>query len=85
MPTAKTLSILLLIALVGSSSYWLYHSIDTGISYSYLHNEAAESKRMLRVAVTVNLEVANTESGRAEIVRAESASGSDSFERDGLV
>jgi len=86
MPTAKTMSIILLIALVGSNAYWVYHSIDTGISYSYLHDEAVESKRMLQVAVAVIPVVADPESDRADVVSAaESASGSESFEKDGLV
>lgn len=80
MPTAKTISIILLFALFASNAYWFYQSIDSGISYSYLHDEATECKRKLRVAVAVIPVVALLESDKAEVVSAaESASGSESF------
>jgi len=82
----KIAYIALLLALVGSNAFWVYQSIDFGISYTYMEASATGCHRMLRVAVAVIPTIADPESGKLETVRAaEKAANADSFEKDGLV
>lgn len=86
MATSKTSFIVLLVALIGSNAFWLYQSVDAGISYSYMEASATECQRMLRVAVAVIPVIADPESSKADVINvAEEISGTDSFEKDGLV
>jgi len=86
MATSKRSFIFLLIALLGSNAYWLYQSIDDGISYSYMEASATDCQRMLRVAVAVIPVVADPESTKADVISAaEEFSGAESFEKDGLI
>lgn len=86
MPTAKIVSVILLIALIGSNAYWLYSSIDTGISYAHLSDTTVRCQKMLQVAVAVIPVAADPDSGTAEVINAaESASGGKSFDKNGLV
>ena len=91
MATSKnTLNVLLvavlMVALIGSNAFWLYMSADAGVSYSYMEASATENQRMLRVAVAVIPVIANPDSSKADVINAaEEFSGTDSFEKDGLV
>ena len=86
MAATKTKFIVLLIALIGSNAYWVYQSIDIGISYSYVEADAVDCHKMLRVAVAVIPVAADPGSTKADIVLiANDASNADSFEKDGLV
>jgi len=82
----KITYIVLLLALVGSNAFWVYQSIDFGISYTYMEASATDCHKMLRVAVAVIPIVADPNSGKLETVKAaEKAADAKSFEKDGLV
>jgi len=86
MSTGKSISVVLLIALIGTNAFWLYHSIDSGISYSYMQDSATDCQEMLQVAVAVIPVAADPDSDKSDVVDAAvDASGSESFEKSGLV
>jgi len=86
MATSKTITIVLLIALIGTNAFWFFRSIDTGISYSYLHDSSTECHEMLQVAIAIIPVIADLDSGKSDVIKAaEDSSGFDSFEKDGLV
>jgi hypothetical protein len=86
MATSKTILIALLVALIGTNTFWLYRIIDIGISYSYLEDSEIACHKTLRVAVAAIPVIAHPKSGKSDVVAtAESASGIDSFEKDGFV
>ncbi len=86
MTTSKKAIIVLLIALVGSNLFWLYRTIDFGISYTYMESSATDCFRTLRVAVAVIPIAADPNSSKANVVSAaERVSDAESFEKDGFV
>ena len=86
MTTSKMISIVLLIALIGSNAFWLNRKVDAEIRFWELENTARHCDTKLHVAVAVIPVVADPESDRTQVIStAEDVSGSDSYEKDGLV
>ncbi|MGI9233947.1 MAG: hypothetical protein ACR2RD_09990 [Woeseiaceae bacterium] len=86
MSTSKITIIVLTLALLGSNVFWIYRSVDFGISYTYLEASATECKQMLNVAVAVIPTIADASSDKPKTIAvAEEAANTESFEKDGLV
>lgn len=86
MTTGKKAIIILLIALFGSNLFWIYRTIDFGISYTYMDASATDCFRTLRVTVAVTPIAADPNSSKANVVSAaESVADAESIEKDGVV
>lgn len=86
MASHKTIIIVLLFTLIGSNAFWLYQSIDSGISYTYMEASASDCQRTLGVAIAVIPIIADPNSDKSAVVLAvKKVSDVESFEKDGLV
>jgi hypothetical protein len=75
----------LTVALVASNAFWLYKTVDSGVSYSYL-NDSYQGARSTALQALAILPVATrVDSSQPEVVAAaaKAAGGADAFEKDG--
>jgi hypothetical protein len=75
----------LTVALVASNAFWLYKTVDSGVSYSYL-NDSYQGARSTALQALAILPVATrVDSSQSEVVAAAAKAGgsADTFEKDG--
>jgi len=73
-------------ALLGTNAWWLYRTIDFGISHTYAMDECEEHVQALAQAKAILPIVARPDSTREQILAAARLAGwPEPFEKDGVV
>ena len=72
-------------ALVASNAFWLYRTVDSGVSHSYLSDSYQDARSTALQALAILPVVARIDSSKADVLAAAAkASGdTDPFEKDG--
>jgi predicted metal-dependent TIM-barrel fold hydrolase len=78
--------IVLAILLIGSNAYWLYNTVDFGITHSYLEaSYEHEQKRAAQAIYLANLNLVGMHADAAKSRIGKDVSGLDSFEKEGCL
>jgi hypothetical protein len=70
MSRSKAVIAALAVALVASNAWWAYHSIDRGISHSYLEVSYSTTSELLKQTVAVLSEGVGSTATREQVIRA---------------
>jgi hypothetical protein len=75
----------LAVALVGTNAFWLYKTIDSAVSYSYLNDSYRAARSSAQQAFAVLPVAARPGSSQADVVAAAVRAGdvAEPFEKDG--
>ena len=75
----------LTVALVGTNAFWLYKTIDSAVSYSYLNDSYRAARSSAQQAFAVLPVAARPGSSQADVVAAAVRAGdvAEPFEKDG--
>ena len=80
----KFVTVILAILLVTTNAYWIYHTIDTGVTLGYTQISLRENQQALAQALRI-INVSKPAATSSEIFEAAHSSGttSEPFEKDG--
>ncbi len=82
----KTWIVVLALLLLGSNAFWLYHTIDFGVSYSYLSVEASEASKRAEQAVRLaNLDLIGMQVSEAKTLIGNNVYDLEPFEKEGCL
>jgi hypothetical protein len=79
------LVVALIVALVATNAFWLYKTVDSGVSYSYSNDSYQGARSTASQALAILPVVARSGSSQSEVVAAaaNAGGGADPFEKDG--
>jgi hypothetical protein len=75
----------LIVALVATNAFWIYKTVDSGVSHSYLSDSYQAARSTALQALAILPVASRVNSSQADVVAAaaKEGGGSDPFEKDG--
>lgn len=78
--------IILIVLLLGSNAYWIYNTIDFGLSYTYLEASAEHASKRAEQAIQVaNLNLIGLDADEAQALLHSDAYDLETFEKEGCL
>lgn len=83
---SRTWIIVLILLLLVSNAYWVYNTIDFGVSYTYLEASAEHaSKRAEQAMQLANLNLIGLDADEAQALLRNDVVGLEAFEKEGCM